>query len=122
MSRRVGGAVLINQKKEIMKVKRNYMENRRPSRRINPADKKTSTLAVMSLVMSLVSLLLLPILGAILSIVFGHMANSEIKKSRGRMTGSGFAMTGLIIGYFSVFVWIVILLFFTGLMTAALTL
>jgi type II secretory pathway pseudopilin PulG/DNA-directed RNA polymerase subunit RPC12/RpoP len=39
---------------------------------------------------------------AILAIVFGHISRAEIKKSNGRLTGGGMAMTGLILGYGSV--------------------
>ena len=37
--------------------------------------------------------------GSILGIIFGHIAQSDIKKSNGRLTGDGLALAGLIIGY-----------------------
>jgi type IV pilus assembly protein PilA len=36
---------------------------------------------------------------AVAAIVLGHLALSEIRKSAGRLTGHGIAMTGLILGY-----------------------
>ena len=36
---------------------------------------------------------------AIPAIVFGHIARRDIKKSEGRLTGNGMALTGLILGY-----------------------
>jgi type IV pilus assembly protein PilA len=39
---------------------------------------------------------------AILAIIFGHLSLSEIRKSAGRLTGHGMAMTGLILGYIGI--------------------
>jgi type IV pilus assembly protein PilA len=39
---------------------------------------------------------------AVLAIVFGHLSRSEIKGSKGRLTGAGRALAGLILGYVGV--------------------
>jgi type IV pilus assembly protein PilA len=36
---------------------------------------------------------------AILAVIFGHLSLSEIKRSAGRLTGKGMAITGLVFGY-----------------------
>lgn len=57
---------------------------------------QTNSLAVASL---LVGLLALAPPCAILAVVFGHIARSQIRKSEGRMKGGGLALAGLILGY-----------------------
>jgi hypothetical protein len=42
---------------------------------------------------------MLPLVGSILAIIFGHMALREIRDSAGRITGEPMATAGLILGY-----------------------
>lgn len=60
---------------------------------------QTSTLAIVSLVSGIVCWFLLPILGAIVAVITGHMAKREILDSQGRLTGDGMATAGLVLGY-----------------------
>jgi hypothetical protein len=60
---------------------------------------ETSTLAIVSLVSGIISWFLLPILGAIIAVITGHMAKREIGDSQGRLTGDGMATAGLVLGY-----------------------
>ena len=60
---------------------------------------RTSTLAIISLIGGITGFTILPFLGAIVAIITGHMAHSEIKKSAGMITGKGMATAGLIMGY-----------------------
>lgn len=53
-------------------------------------------MAVASLVLGLLSC---TIIGAILAIVFGHVAQAQIKQSQGTLGGKGLALAGLIMGY-----------------------
>jgi type IV pilus assembly protein PilA len=62
---------------------------------------ETSGKAIVSLICGL--LFFVPLL-FIAAIVFGHLALSEIHKSAGRLKGTGFAITGLVLGY----LWILI--------------
>jgi hypothetical protein len=55
---------------------------------------KTSSLAIVSLVFSLLGCL------APIGIICGHLALSKIKKSAGLLTGGGIALAGTIVGYF----------------------
>src|SRR3954451_6185402 len=63
------------------------------------APASTNTMAILSLIFSLVSLFVLPIVAAILGVIFGHIGKGQIKE-RGE-GGEGLATAGLIIGYIS---------------------
>jgi len=52
-----------------------------------PEAPTTSGLAVASLIMGIVGWFLLPLVGNVLAILFGHMAKREIAQSGGRLTG-----------------------------------
>lgn len=58
-----------------------------------------SNSATVSLIFGILSWFLLPLIGAIVAIVAGHMARREIRDSGGRISGSGMATAGLILGY-----------------------
>ena len=57
---------------------------------------RTNSLAVASLLLGFLSLF--PVFG-ILAVILGHLARSQIRKSRGQMKGAGMALAGLILGY-----------------------
>jgi thiol:disulfide interchange protein len=60
----------------------------------------TSSLAVVSLIFGILSWCLLPFIGAIVAIVCGHMARSEIRRApASSMEGDGMAIAGLVLGY-----------------------
>ena len=63
---------------------------------------KTSPLAIISLIGGITGWTILPFLGAIVAVITGHMAQSEIKKSGGMITGKGMATAGLILGYLAI--------------------
>ena len=60
---------------------------------------QTSTLAIISIVMGILSWVALPVIGAIAAVITGHMARNEIKNSLGQLTGDGLATAGLVLGY-----------------------
>lgn len=60
---------------------------------------QTSTLAIVSLVTGILSWFLLPIIGAVIAVITGHMARNEIRRSNGMLAGDGMAVAGLILGY-----------------------
>ncbi|KAB8141970.1 DUF4190 domain-containing protein [Chloroflexia bacterium SDU3-3] len=64
-----------------------------------PAVVPTSTLAILSLVFSILGVVALPLIGSLAGIVLGHMARREIRDSYGTKTGDGIAVAGLVIGY-----------------------
>jgi len=69
-----------------------------PSYRSAPA---TSTLAVVSLVFGILAWCVLPFIGAIVAVICGHLARSEIRHSSPdqRQDGDGMAVAGLVLGY-----------------------
>jgi hypothetical protein len=70
------------------------------------APPKTSTLAIWSLVLGILGVLFLLVcigpLFAIPAVICGHMAYSRIKRSGGVLIGDGLALAGLITGYVSI--------------------
>jgi hypothetical protein len=67
-----------------------------------PASQQTSGLAIASMVLGLLGFLMGFITG-IPAVICGHIALSRIKKAGGALAGKGFAITGLVTGYISVF-------------------
>ncbi len=67
-----------------------------------PAGPPTSTMAIVSLIGGIAGWTVLPFLGSIAAIIFGHIAKSEIKKSAGKVGGNGMATAGLVLGYLSI--------------------
>ncbi len=65
----------------------------------NSAEIKMAPMAVASLVLGVVGMTILPCLGSILAIVFGHVALRQMHASEGRLGGKGLAIAGLIMGY-----------------------
>ena len=61
----------------------------------------TNSLAIVSLVFGILGWTLLPFLGAIVAIICGHLARSEIRRSHidNRPEGDGMAVAGLVLGY-----------------------
>ncbi len=56
-------------------------------------------LSVVSLVCGILSVSILPVIPSIPAIVCGHLSTGQIRDSRGKIGGQGFALTGLITGY-----------------------
>lgn len=61
--------------------------------------KKTSKLAVWSLVCSILGISGLPIAGSFLGLILGYKAKHEIEESNGALEGEGLARAGIIIGW-----------------------
>ena len=65
-----------------------------------PASPPNSTAAIVSLVCGILCWLpVLPVIGAIVAVIAGHMARNQIRASEGRVGGAGMAKAGLILGY-----------------------
>ena len=64
-----------------------------------PMPAPTNGMAIASLSCSVASFVIIPLIGAILGVIFGHMALGQINASNGREQGRGMAQAGLIIGY-----------------------
>ena len=86
---------------------------------MNAPLKRTSPLAIISLVSGLLGWTLLPWLGSIAAIITGHMARAEIRREAETMEGDGMAIAGLVLGWsmvlLSILAILMIFLFFGGL-------
>jgi hypothetical protein len=86
---------------------------------VNASLKRTSSLAIISLVSGLLGWTLLPWLGSIAAIITGHMARAEIRRDAETVEGDGLAIAGLVLGWsmviLSILAILMIFLFFGGL-------
>jgi len=70
---------------------------------MNVPVRTTSIPAIVSLIFGIICWMALPFVGAIVAIVLGHIARSEIRRSPpGTLEGDGMALAGLILGYLHV--------------------
>ena len=70
---------------------------------------KTTAGAIWSLVLGILGLTCIGPLGAIPAVICGHIAYSKVKRSGGALTGDGMALAGLILGYVSIGLMVVML-------------
>lgn len=84
-----------------------------PGRPSQPSTRQpvTSAAAVWSLVLGLLSFLCVGPLTGIPAIICGHTARSNIRNSSGSLTGAGMALAGLIMGYFTTIVFVLVFVF-----------
>jgi hypothetical protein len=68
-----------------------------------------NALAITSLVLGVLSLVCLPVLAGIPAIICGHLARGRARRLPGLYGGAGFALAGLIMGYLSLVIPLVIL-------------
>jgi hypothetical protein len=68
---------------------------------------KLNGLALASMIISLVPFLL-PLICAIVAVVLGHVAQSQLRKNP-TMRGKGFAITGVTLGWFEIAVYLLVL-------------
>lgn len=66
------------------------------------AKKKTSGLAIASLILAITGFICLPILGPILGLILGIVAKSQIKKSSGQVEGGGLATAGIVLSVLAI--------------------
>lgn len=69
-----------------------------PSAAAAPA-RKTSDMAIASLISGILGWSVLPFVGAVLAVVLGYMARDEIKRSGGTLEGDAMATIGMLLGY-----------------------
>ncbi|MFI4969379.1 MAG: DUF4190 domain-containing protein [Lysobacterales bacterium] len=87
---------------------------------MNASPVRTSTLAVVSVIFGILCWIGLPFIGAIVAVICGHSARSEIRRAPpGTIEGDGMALTGLILGWLHLLLFIlavvIFLMFFGGL-------
>jgi len=76
-----------------------------------PAHRTTSVMAVVSLVSGIAAWCMLPVIGAIVAIVCGHLGRGEIRRSQGALEGDSLAVVGLVLGYVQLAFGLVLMLF-----------
>ena len=74
--------------------------------------KQTSTLAIVSLVSGILGWTLLPWIGSIAAIITGHMARKEIRQNPDTREGDGLAIGGLVLGWASFVIGLLVMLAF----------
>jgi uncharacterized Tic20 family protein len=63
---------------------------------------QSNTLAIISLIASILGLTLFPTIGSIVGLILGYMARKQIRQSPGLMGGEGLAKAGIILGWIGV--------------------
>ncbi|WIG56014.1 MAG: hypothetical protein OJF61_001802 [Rhodanobacteraceae bacterium] len=67
---------------------------------MNTVYPRTSSLAIVSLIFGILAYVFLPFLGALIAVICGHSARSEIRRAPpGSIEGDGLALAGLILGW-----------------------
>ena len=79
---------------------------------------ETSRLAIASLVTGIGAWFILPLVGAIAAVVTGHLAKKRIRCNPERLTGTGLATAGLVLGYAQLGV-VLLIAIMAGIMTIA---
>lgn len=78
---------------------------------MNTIPTQTSGTAVVSLVSGILAWTILPILGALIAIICGHLARGEIRRAiPGTVGGDGLAVAGLVLGYVQLVVTILVVI------------
>ena len=81
----------------------------------------TNSLAIVSLVSSILSWVILPVVGGIVGLITGIMARKEIKLSNGAQGGDGFATVGIIVSAINIVVMCLAITCLGGLIFAGIT-
>ncbi|HEX8035854.1 MAG TPA: DUF4190 domain-containing protein [Ktedonobacterales bacterium] len=74
-----------------------------------PMPQSTNGMAIASLACSIASFVIAPFIGAVLGVIFGHMALKQLRASPEQ--GHGMAVAGLIIGYIHLALFVLVILF-----------
>lgn len=86
---------------------------------MTPTTRRTSSLAVVSLVAGLLGWTFAPWLGSLIAIITGHMARAEIRRDPAGLEGDGLAIAGLVLGWAMILLTLLtalaVVLFFGGL-------
>ncbi|HET7592368.1 MAG TPA: DUF4190 domain-containing protein [Rhodanobacteraceae bacterium] len=70
---------------------------------MNTVYPRTSSLAVVSLIFGILAYVVLPGVGAVVAVICGHSARSEIRRSPpGSIEGDGMALAGLVLGWIQI--------------------
>lgn len=74
--------------------------------------RRTSSLAIVSLIFGILGWVMLPGVGAIVAVICGHLARAEIRRDPpGTVEGDGMAIAGLILGWVSIALGLIVIAF-----------
>lgn len=80
---------------------------------MNAVYPRTSPLAVTSLIFGVLAYVFLPFVGALVAVICGHAARSEIRRAPpGTLDGDGIALAGLILGWIQIGIAVLVIVFF----------
>ncbi|MEN6393959.1 MAG: DUF4190 domain-containing protein [Anaerolineaceae bacterium] len=65
-------------------------------------NRRTSTMAIVSLVAGILGLTFFPFIGSIVAVITGPMAKKEIQQSGGTLDGEGLATAGIVTGWIGI--------------------
>lgn len=71
-----------------------------------PMPRTTNGMAIASLACSIASFIVIPVIGAILGVIFGHIALGQLRRANGTEEGRGLAIAGLAVGYVNLVLWV----------------
>lgn len=71
-----------------------------------PMPRKTNGMAIASLACSIASWVIIPVFGAVLGVIFGHLALGQLRRADGAEEGRGLAIAGLAVGYVNLILWL----------------
>lgn len=78
---------------------------------------RTSGTAIASLIFGIVAWVGLPVVGALVAVICGHIARGEIRRMPpGTIEGDGMAIAGLILGYAQLVIGVLVVLLFIGIL------
>lgn len=77
---------------------------------MNAVYPRTSSLAVVSLIFGILAYVFLPGIGALVAVICGHTARSEIRRApAGTIEGDGLAVAGLVLGWIQIACGVIVL-------------
>jgi hypothetical protein len=77
-----------------------------------PVAPSTNGYAIASLALSVSAFVLLPLVGSILGVIFGHIAQNQIRHAVPPQEGRGLATAGLIVGYIGIGIFLLVIALF----------
>ncbi len=75
-----------------------------------PVQRRTNGLAITSLILGIASWVILPLVAAVAAVIFGHIAQRQVKQSG--EDGQGLALAGLILGWLNIALTVLTICFF----------
>ena len=82
-----------------------------------PASQSTNGMAIAAMILGIAGLVVVPLIGSILALIFGYMAKGQIDHSAGREGGRGFAIAGIVMGWIGIVLGTLMIVFIASVFT-----